>query len=529
MTFFIDGRLISIERFEDETDASFQERASFILWFRNDPEKYRLAQVLSFHHVKKMFQGVTYGPEIETPLQMLRTEAASALQEDKGDAELSISDIEEVPAKDVTSLDFGIKDEKFRMQYQQLFNSVRTRPPISATRNFSDIDGRLEYRNEAIFTRYKHFGQRKLLLDEIRFLTQEVAPNERAVVIYAGAAPSNKGALLASLFLNVRFVLIDSAPFNIKPYKEIKISSVTTGSRSARELVLDIVNKLKDSHICVMNSLMTMELAEEFRKVFDSNENKPFPLQQTGWTDPTTCPLFLISDIRTALGTNDSKPTSFDIVWNSAQQMNWVLRMKPRASMLKFRTPFYNESDAELNKFATVDSNLIATKLDFDSVASKVNLREAFTQRKFWFLSGEIWIQPWTPPESAETRIVVKPGLSGYEIVEFHLKDYENAMFFYNKILRTYQLYENPLKNEIIGLDQCADCALEVSIWISYYEKYDLKGGLNLSQAVHHSVVEVSVLTGRSLSDSNHGKFDQTFTDESLSREIKQFQRTLKR
>lgn len=82
-TFFIDGRLITLERFEDETDASFQERSSFVLWFRNDPQKYQLAKVLSYHHVKKMFQGVTYGPEIETPLQMLRTEAAAALQESR--------------------------------------------------------------------------------------------------------------------------------------------------------------------------------------------------------------------------------------------------------------------------------------------------------------------------------------------------------------------------------------------------------------------------------------------------------------
>jgi len=83
LTFFIDGRLVTIERFEDETDASFPERASFALAFRNDPEKWKLAQVLSFHHVRKMFQGVTYGPEIETPLQQLRTDAAAQLQASK--------------------------------------------------------------------------------------------------------------------------------------------------------------------------------------------------------------------------------------------------------------------------------------------------------------------------------------------------------------------------------------------------------------------------------------------------------------
>lgn len=83
ITFFIDGRLIVIERFEDETDASFQERSSFILWFRNEPENFEKAKTLSFHHVTKMFQGATYASEIETPLQELRTIAATRLREMK--------------------------------------------------------------------------------------------------------------------------------------------------------------------------------------------------------------------------------------------------------------------------------------------------------------------------------------------------------------------------------------------------------------------------------------------------------------
>lgn len=72
MSFLMDGRLISIERFEDETDAMFAERSSFILAFRNDPQRYELAKILSFHHAQKMFRGVTYKEAIETPLKDLR-------------------------------------------------------------------------------------------------------------------------------------------------------------------------------------------------------------------------------------------------------------------------------------------------------------------------------------------------------------------------------------------------------------------------------------------------------------------------
>jgi hypothetical protein len=75
MSFFMEGRLIVIERFEDETDPSFAERSTFILYFRNDPLKYAEAKRLSFHHVTKMFQGVTYNTETENQLKQYRDEA----------------------------------------------------------------------------------------------------------------------------------------------------------------------------------------------------------------------------------------------------------------------------------------------------------------------------------------------------------------------------------------------------------------------------------------------------------------------
>ncbi len=72
MSFFMEGRLIAIERFEDETDASFAERSSFILHFRNDPLRYPEARRLSFHHVTKMFEGVMYDQAVEQELATYR-------------------------------------------------------------------------------------------------------------------------------------------------------------------------------------------------------------------------------------------------------------------------------------------------------------------------------------------------------------------------------------------------------------------------------------------------------------------------
>ena len=82
LSFLIDGRIIVIERFEDETDACFSERSSFILFFRNDPKLLPFAKVLSFHHANKIFLGVTYAAQIEQNIQVLRDRILAIKQQE---------------------------------------------------------------------------------------------------------------------------------------------------------------------------------------------------------------------------------------------------------------------------------------------------------------------------------------------------------------------------------------------------------------------------------------------------------------
>ena len=67
-----------------------------------------------------------------------------------------------------------------------------------------------------------HWGQRKLLLSEIEFLTGAIGENaiaEGRVVIYAGAAPGDHLPLLIKLFGAhvTKWELFDRTPFNWKP------------------------------------------------------------------------------------------------------------------------------------------------------------------------------------------------------------------------------------------------------------------------------------------------------------------------
>lgn len=72
MSFFLDGKLYTIDRYAEETDPFFSERSSFILWFRNDPAEYEKATIHSFHHANMMFLGVSYTKRVEQSVADLR-------------------------------------------------------------------------------------------------------------------------------------------------------------------------------------------------------------------------------------------------------------------------------------------------------------------------------------------------------------------------------------------------------------------------------------------------------------------------
>ncbi len=67
-----------------------------------------------------------------------------------------------------------------------------------------------------------HWGQRKLLLSEIEFLTVHGSPG--CVVIYAGAAPGTHIPYLVKLFPEVKcFVLYDPADFAVTNSERIEV------------------------------------------------------------------------------------------------------------------------------------------------------------------------------------------------------------------------------------------------------------------------------------------------------------------
>lgn len=92
----------------------------------------------------------------------------------------------------------------------------------SLDRVLSPLSPRLPYRRrEQELKSTLHWGQRKLLLSEIEFLTKCNANTETCV--YIGAAPGTHIPYLSTLFPQLHFILIDPSPFSIKASDKLTI------------------------------------------------------------------------------------------------------------------------------------------------------------------------------------------------------------------------------------------------------------------------------------------------------------------
>lgn len=305
-----------------------------------------------------------------------------------------------------------------------------------------------------------HIGQRKLLLNEIQFLTEMCAGSEQVLVVYAGAAPGNKTGYLSKLFPNVVFLLVDPNPFDIfvVDEKPVFINNVAEMGNEFR------------NRIYVLNSYYTNEISRDLAAM-------------------VTIPIYFISDIRT-------DTTDIHILWNHAQQYNWIQLLKPRAAMLKFRHIFYMQPPDELKKLAGGPP----FAQDFlDAAADGIDFIADACEKKLTYFDGEIRIQPWAPLKSAETRLIVTDIASKRTYDDNASPRYEDTMFYYNTVLRGQPHY-NDNADLKVGFDHCNDCALENLIWKNYNAVCGKK------RRVIDYVNDISKLTHRPLLKNDHGK-----------------------
>jgi len=160
---------------------------------------------------------------------------------------------------------------------------------------FDDIPSHLPYIHRKD-SKNVHNGQRKLLMNEVYFLTKhgDLAHN----VVYAGAAGGHHIPFLSELFPKHNFFLWDPAPFAIKPQDRIEIN----------------------------NDFFTDDVAKSYHDRFPGKTVEDSVL--------------FISDIRS--GSNDMKFEEFEaeVHRNNLMQKHWLELMHPKMAMLKFRVPY---------------------------------------------------------------------------------------------------------------------------------------------------------------------------------------------
>lgn len=228
-----------------------------------------------------------------------------------------------------------------------------------------DTDKREKYSASKKMDNNLHLGQLKLFTNELVFLLLHCCSDlseKRKKVIYIGAGPGNHLVILARMFPSIEWHL-----FDVRFDPELsKIKNVKLFRRYFEEEDIETYRSLREEEI------------------FD---------------------LYLISDIRNL--SYDSGGWSIEeelkVMEDMELQKKWVLSIKPKYSMLKFRLPF-------------------PEKEVIDKIGESVS-----------YLDGIIYKQPWARSKSIETRLVVPHE---YKIREWNLRQYEEQMYYHNLTIR---------------------------------------------------------------------------------------------
>lgn len=192
-----------------------------------------------------------------------------------------------------------------------------------------------------------HWGQRKLLISEIEFLTRyALGPRsrEKFTLVYVGAAGGHHIPILVKLFPNVRFVLYDKGEFSPSL---IKLASVYKGGNNDMNLNDIYADR---NRVIIVKGYFDEGIASMYSDINN---------------------LLYISDIRDLDFGGSGEKLNATIRKNMHQQDSWRRIMNPMGSMLKFRLPWddektvYPEGDVMLpvwGRVSTTECRLIVNR-----------------------------------------------------------------------------------------------------------------------------------------------------------------------
>lgn len=341
-----------------------------------------------------------------------------------------------------------------------------------------------------------HNGQRKLALSEIQFLTKSISEyRDVKICLYVGSAPSNKTFMLAELFPTIKFILIDPNKFRIMiPDAKGRLIS----HRRIDHPDIIHMNSMypsdsiawKGKSVFGLNDIDDNEIEKMINFTVNDTKHRIYIIEDyftaklADLYEKTGVPMFFISDIRSNVQ-NATTPMDIDIVWNSSLVFNWMSKIKPARSMIKFRIPFMGDDSVK----KTHDQ----FELDFaESKDYGIDFVADHLKKKFVFPKGKLYIQAWQPKSSTELRIHIdKSDLATF--TEYDPTRIEGLINYYNLIERTYITHHNPNSSMKLCFCKCNDCGIENRIWSDYVSQ------INDDHSVLYHVKNMDVITGRPL------------------------------
>jgi hypothetical protein len=361
---------------------------------------------------------------------------------------------------------------KYQKYLNETINEFQNPPLVT----FDEIKQTLPYDKKIRAAHNVHNGQRKLFLSEVEFLSFYYKKAKH--VVYAGSADGWHTYLLYTMFNNLKFILIDPRPFELLLDQKMSHRMV----RQAEFNKLD--EKKPDTWIKMINGQHGIFFINDYYSVKTSEILKELPN------------ILFISDIRTS--DNDESPSDLDVIWNSAQQINWVESIKPMYYMLKFRTPYNEDNKLNIQNYHQFDLDY-SKKIGFDFI-------DNYNRKKFEYLDGRIYLQAWAGPHSTETRLIGSPTKDGKLLKKtYDMIDYEQKLYYFNTVLRAFGYFFNEYGDKRLGFDHCHDCALENKIW-AYYNQFVTETNIKTGIKTLNSVIRRNLfISGKHNPDIIHG------------------------
>jgi len=265
-----------------------------------------------------------------------------------------------------------------------------------------------------------HWGQKKLVLSEIQFLTKVCQKlNTKSLkdyaVVYVGAAHGFHFPILYNLFPELIWLLYDPARF-----------SKEAGMHPQKQ-------KVK-----IFNQFFTDETIKHAKQ---NAENRK---------------ILFICDIRLSV---EEEAIMKDMI----SQAKWGTDIGADYMLLKYKLP-YDDKNAKEYKTNTINDLQINPKY-----IKNPDLKA--DDKTLLYLKGDVYIQLFANINSVELRLMVEKVNGKYELDAINYGEIEKKMFYFNTTLRTsWSTEDYDFLHYIPGYDSSIECVMEYNIIKNYYE-----------------------------------------------------------